>query len=366
MPLIRDIINVLETAAPLHLQESYDNAGLACGNQDMECSGALVALDLTMEVISEAILLKKNLIITHHPPVFKGLKQLVSGNVVSDLMIACIKNDINVYSSHTNLDNVLHGVNGEIAARLNLQKTRVLQPLPGTHRQLAVFVPEKHEESVKAAMFSSGAGTVGRYDECSFSTAGTGTFRPLEGSNPFSGALDIRSHEQEVRLEFIYPVHLENRILQALQTAHPYETVAYSLYPIENKFGELGAGIIGELNEPVTVQHFFEQVKTKFQTGVIRHSEIFKTTVKTIAICGGSGKSLIINALKNKADLFLTADLGYHDFFLGNKQMILADIGHFESEQFTSDLILRLINEKIPTFAVQKAASKTNPVNYFL
>jgi dinuclear metal center YbgI/SA1388 family protein len=366
MPLIRDIINVLETAAPLHLQENYDNAGLACGNQDLECSGALVALDLTMEVINEAISLKKNLIITHHPPIFKGLKQLVSGDAVSELIIACIKNDISVFASHTNLDNVLHGVNGEIAARLNLQKTSVLQPLPGTHRQLVVFVPEKNEEAVKTAMFTAGAGTVGLYDECSFSTGGTGTFRPLKGSNPYTGDLNIRSNEKEVRLEFIYPVYVENKVLQALHAAHPYETVAYSLYPMENKFAELGAGIIGELDEPVTVQHFFEQVKARFHTGVIRHSELFKTTVKKIAICGGSGKSLITSALKNNADLFLTADLGYHDFFLGGRQMILADMGHFESEQFTSDLILRLINEKIPTFAVQKAASKTNPVNYFL
>jgi dinuclear metal center YbgI/SA1388 family protein len=366
MPLIRDIINVLETAAPLHLQESYDNAGLSCGNPYLECSGALVALDLTMEVIHEAILHNKNLIITHHPPIFKGIKQLVYGDAVSDLLIACIKNDICVYASHTNLDNVLQGVNGEIAARLNLQKTRVLQPLSGTHRQLVAFVPEKNEESIKSALFEAGAGTVGLYDECSFSTAGTGTFRPLKGSNPFTGKLNTRSNEQEVRLEFIYPVHLENRILEALHMAHPYETVAYSVYPLANKFGELGAGIIGELDEPVTVQHFFEQVKNKFHTGIIRHSEIFKPTISRIAICGGSGKSLIINALKNNADLFLTSDLGYHDFFLAGKQMILADMGHFESEQFTSDLILRLINEKIPTFAVQKAASKTNPVNYFL
>jgi hypothetical protein len=215
-------------------------------------------------------------------------------------------------------------------------------------------------------MFTAGAGTVGLYDECSFSTGGTGTFRPLKGSNPYTGDLNIRSNEKEVRLEFIYPVYVENKVLQALHAAHPYETVAYSLYPMENKFTELGAGIIGELDEPVTVQHFFEQVKARFHTGVIRHSELFKTTVKKIAICGGSGKSLITSALKNNADLFLTADLGYHDFFLGGRQMILADMGHFESEQFTSDLILRLINEKIPTFAVQKAASKTNPVNYFL
>ena len=366
MPLIREIINVLETAAPLRLQESYDNAGLTCGDPGRECTGVLVALDLTHDIIKEAIGLHKNLIITHHPPVFKGLRQLISGDPISDLLIACIKNDISVYVSHTNLDNVLHGVNGEIASRLNLQQIRVLQPMSGTHRQLITYIPDAFYEKVRDALFAAGAGAVGQYDECGFATTGEGSFRPLPGSNPFSGTLMVRHTGPEKRVEMIYPLHLENQIIQALKDAHPYEEVAFSLYPMENKFSNLGSGVIGELTAPLTVQHFFEEVKTKFNTGVIRYCTATKTHVQRIAICGGSGKSLINNALANRADLFLTADLGYHDFFAGNGQMIIADMGHFESEQFTSDLIVRLITEKIPTFAVRKAASKTNPVNYFL
>ncbi len=366
MPLIREIINVLETAAPLRLQESYDNSGLTCGDPNRECTGAIVSLDLTPDVIREAIEQGKNLIITHHPPIFKGLRQLVSGDAVSDMMITCIKKDINVYACHTNLDNVLPGVNSEIAARLDLKQTRVLLPLSGTHRQLITYIPIDFFEKVRDALFAAGGGAVGHYDECGFTISGEGTFRPLQGSDPFSGTLMVRQYETEKRLEIIYPVHLENKVIQSLKDAHPYEEVAYSLYPMENKFSNLGAGIIGELAAPITVQHFFEKVKATFSTGVIKYSKTEKKDIQSIAICGGSGKSLITSALKNRADLFLTADLGYHDFFAGGEQMIIADMGHYESEQYTSDLILRLITEKIPTFAVRKAASKTNPVNYFL
>ncbi len=366
MPLIREIINVLETAAPLRLQENYDNSGLTCGDSCRECTGAIVSLDLTPDVIKEAIADGINLIITHHPPIFKGLRQVVSGNAVSEMMIACIKNDISVYACHTNLDNVLPGVNREIAARLDLEQTRVLQPLSGTHRQLITYIPIDFFEKVRDTLFAAGAGAVGNYDECGFAITGEGTFRPLQGSDPFSGTLMVRQNEPEKRLEIIYPAHLENKLIQTLKGAHPYEEVAYSLYPMENKFSNLGAGIIGELAKPTTVQHFFEKVKAIFRTGVIKYSNTEKKEIQRVAICGGSGKSLTTSALRNNADLFLTADLGYHDFFSGEGQMIIADMGHFESEQFTSDLIARLITEKIPTFAVRKAASKTNPVNYFL
>jgi dinuclear metal center YbgI/SA1388 family protein len=366
MPLIREIINVLETAAPLQLQESYDNSGLACGNPLQECTGALVALDLTQDVIEEAIHNNCNLIITHHPPIFKGLRQLTAGDAVAELIIRCISHGISVYACHTNLDNVLHGVNGEIASRLGLQQIKVLQPLAGTHRQLVVFVPQNNVDAVKNALFTAGAGAVGHYDECSFATPGTGTFRPLAGSNPFSGEMNSRNHEQEMRLEVIYPLHLEKSILQALHAAHPYETVAYSLLAMENKFNEIGAGVIGNLPEPLAIHPFLELVKTVFHTGAIRYAAGHQTHIQRVALCGGSGKSLINKALGMGADIFLTADLGYHDFFIPNGQMFLADMGHFESEQYTSNLILRLITEKIPTFAVLKAGSNTNPVNYFL
>jgi dinuclear metal center YbgI/SA1388 family protein len=366
MVLIKDIINFLETKAPLRLQADYDNSGWVAGNPEQVCTGVLTALDLTQSVIDEAIEKKLNLIIVHHPPIFKGLKRLIPSNPVARMLTSAIKADLNIYAIHTNLDHVLWGVNGEMANRIGLEKTRVLSPLPDTHQKLVTFVPVNHAAALRASLFEAGAGNIGNYDECSFNAPGIGTFKANESANPFVGAINEQHHEQEERIEVIFPIHLKHVILSALFKAHPYETVAYDLYALENEFLEIGAGAIGSLPKPMEEKDFLNHLKKTFQTGVIRHSPLCGKPIQHVALCGGSGKSLIINALKNKADVFITADLGYHDFFEPDGNYLLADIGHFESEQYTSDLLVKTIKEKFPTFAVLKTGRNTNPVNYFL
>ncbi|MEN9952971.1 MAG: hypothetical protein RLZZ520_1239 [Bacteroidota bacterium] len=366
MVLTNDIINFLETKAPRRLQADYDNSGWVVGNPQQACTGVLTALDLTPEVIEEAIEKKINLIIVHHPPIFKGLKQLMPSNPVARMLTSAIKADLSIYAIHTNLDHVIWGVNGEIANRIGLQNTKVLAPLPGTHQKLVTFVPIKHASGVRTSLFEAGAGAIGNYDECSFNANGLGTFRANDKANPFVGAIDEQHHEQEERIEVIFPIHLKPAILSALFKAHPYETVAYDLYPLDNEFEEIGAGAIGSLAAPMEEKDFLNHLKKTFQTGVIRHSPPIGKQIQRVALCGGSGKSLIINALRNNADVYVTADLGYHDFFEPDGQLLLADIGHFESEQYTSDLLVKAIKEKFPTFAVLKTGRNTNPVNYFL
>ena len=366
MHIIADIINFLETLAPLHLQEEYDNCGLVCGSTSTTALGTIVALDLTEEVVDETLEKGFNLIIVHHPPIFKGLKKINANDPVTRMLLRCIHHEISVYAIHTNLDNVIWGVNGEIAARMGLNNLQVLAPKAGTHLQLNTYVPSAHAEGVKNAIFEAGAGAIGLYNECSFSSLGEGTFKALEGANPFIGEKGLRHLEQEQKLEFIFPVHLQTQVMMALKAAHPYETVAYNILPLENHFHELGAGAIGTLPEPVAEKDVLLMLKSIFKTCTIRHSPYTGKPIKTIALCGGSGKSLINNALRNKADLYFTGDLGYHDFFLPAGCMLLADIGHFESEQYTSDLLERVIKEKFPTFAVLKTGRYTNPVNYFL
>lgn len=362
----KDIINVLETIAPLRLQETYDNSGWVVGDPNQVCTGVITSLDLTSAIIDEAIEKKVNLIVVHHPPIFKGLKNLLPSDPVARLMIKAIKADLCIYAIHTNLDNVIWGVNGEIANRIGLKEVKVLAPMAETHQKLVTFVPSAFLEQVRKSLFEAGAGEIGNYSECSFNNTGLGTFKANEKATPFVGAIDQQHHEKEERIEVIFPIHLQAKILSALFKSHPYETVAYDIYSLENKFVELGAGAIGLLPNPMEEIEFLQLLKKTFNTGVIRHSSFRGNPIETVALCGGSGKSLIINALNKKADVYITADLGYHDFFLPDGRLLLADIGHFESEQYTSDLLERAIKEKFPTFAVLKTGRNTNPVNYFL
>jgi len=362
----KDIINVLETIAPLRLQEAYDNSGWVVGDPEQICTGALTALDLTPAIIDEAIEKNFNLIIVHHPPIFKGLKQLVPSNPVARMLTQAIKADLCIYAIHTNLDNVIWGVNGEIASRIGLQQLKVLSPMADTHQKLVTFVPVDHAAKVRQSLFEAGAGSIGNYDQCSFNNTGTGTFRANEKAKPFVGAIHKQHHEKEERIEVVFPTHLQTSLIATLKDAHPYETVAYDVYPLDNRFDELGGGAIGYLPHPLDEKAFLQLLKKTFQTGIIRHTQLRGKSIEKVALCGGSGKSLIINALKQKADAYITADLGYHDFFEPDGRLLLADIGHFESEQYTSDLLERAIKEKFPTFAVLKTGRNTNPVNYFL
>ena len=366
MQKLKDIINFLEVIAPLSLQEGYDNSGLLYGDLEKNIKKAVVSLDLTDDVLEEAIHVDAQLIIVHHPPVFKPIKRISQFDPVSRMLIKAIQKDIAVYAIHTNLDNVIWGVNGEIANRLGLKELKVLSPLNHTHQKLIVYVPTLHVDKVRDAVFAVGGGTIGNYSECSFSSKGIGTFKANEGSNPWTGKIGERKEEQEEKLELLIPSHLRGLILEEIKKNHPYETVAYDIIALENTFHEIGGGAIGKLTEPLPTEEFLSQVKSIFGSAVIRHNSIQKKEITKVAICGGAGKSLINSALSKGADAYLTADLTYHDFFVSGHQLLLADFGHFESEQFTSDLIIRLVTEKFPNFAVLKTGIKTNPVHYFL
>ena len=361
---IAEIINFLETVAPLSLQESYDNAGLLTGDPEQPCTGAIISLDVTEAVLAEAIDKNCNLIIAHHPLIFRGLKRISGADPVGRIVIGAIRNDIAVYAIHTNLDNIVDGVNGRLADRLGILGRQVLQPMAYPLRKLSTFVPDAHLETLRQALFEAGAGHVGKYAGCSFVSSGTGSFTAGEGTNPFAGTKGKPHFEAEQKLELIFQAHLEQRVLDALFRTHPYEEVAYDIFRLENSNMSVGSGLVGSFAEPMDERALMDMVSRTCNIPVIRHSPLTGRKVKRIAICGGSGSFLIPKAIAAGVDAFLTADLKYHDFFEPGGRILLADIGHYEGEQFTTALLYDLIREKFHTFAVQKTAFPSNPVNY--
>jgi dinuclear metal center YbgI/SA1388 family protein len=362
---IAELIRELEAQAPPVLQESYDNAGLITGNASWDCTGVLCTLDATEAVILEAKEKGCNLVVAHHPIVFGGLKKINGKNYVERAVITAIKNDIAIYAIHTNLDNVLHGVNAMMADKLGLINRKILAPKGGQLRKLSVFVPHAQTEAVQAALFAAGAGHIGQYSECSFTVPGTGSFKAGAGTNPFVGEQGQRHLEPENKVEVIYPVWLEARIIAAMKQAHPYEEVAYDIYPLNNDYQEVGSGLIGQLPEPMTAEGFLSMLKTSFGLAVIRHTEIPQKTLTTIALCGGAGSFLTKTAIAAGADAYVTADIKYHEFFDAENRLLLADIGHWESEQYTIDLLVHILQAKFPTFAVLQSRVRTNPVYYY-
>ncbi len=363
---ILEITSFLETIAPASLQESYDNAGLLTGNANWDCTGIITALDATEDVVLEAIENNCNLIVAHHPIIFGGLKKITGKNYVEKTIIAAIKKDIAIYAIHTNLDNVLRGVNGKMADKLGLINRQVLQPKKAILKKLVTFVPVNQAEKVREALFAAGAGHIGDYAECSFSAEGEGTFKAGENSTPFVGNIGARHTENELRLETIFPAWAENKVLKALLAAHPYEEAAYETFTIDNQHPSIGAGLIGDLLLPVTATNFLQQIKEAFHLTVIRHTPILDKPIQKVALCGGAGSFLIGAAIAAGADCYITGDVKYHEFFDANEKLIIADIGHFESEQFTIVLLYDVLSEKFPNFAVLKTRVKTNPVNYFV
>lgn len=363
---ISDLVNYLESVANPSLQEHYDNAGLLTGDASWDCHGALITLDVTEEVVHEAIQRKSNLIIAHHPIIFGGLKKITGKNYVEKTVIASLKNDIAIYAIHTNLDNVIHGVNGRIAAMLGLINKSILFRKENALKKLFTFVPVDKAGQVRDALFEAGAGQIGNYDECSFNAEGTGTFRAGEETNPYTGEKGKRHYENEMRIEVIFPSWLEHKLVNALLAAHPYEEVAFDIVSLSNSYPQAGSGITGELQEPVEEREFLTQLRDIFKTTVIRHTKLLNKPVKKVAVCGGAGSFLISKALAAGADFYITADVKYHEFFDAGGQMVIADIGHFESEQFTINLLKELLEQKFPTFAVLKTGVNTNPVHYFV
>ncbi len=361
---LKEITDCLEAFAPLAYQESYDNAGLICGNQDMDITSALVCLDSTEAIIDEAVALGCNLVIAHHPIVFSGLKKFNGKNYVERVIIKAIQNNIAIYAIHTNLDNVHNGVNTKIAEKLGLINCAVLSPQKNLLKKLVTYCPEDKAEEIRSALFSAGAGHIGNYDECSFNTTGTGTFRAGAGSNPFVGEQGKQHQEKEVRIETIYPQHIESKLISALIKAHPYEEVAYDLVPLSNIHTRIGAGIIGELPAQTDEMSFLKTIKTLLKADCIRYTTLLDKKIKKVAICGGSGSFLLGDAIKNGAEIFITADFKYHQFFDAENRIVIADIGHYETEQFTMELISEILKEKFSTFAVLITKISTNPIKY--
>jgi dinuclear metal center YbgI/SA1388 family protein len=363
---IQQISFFLETVAPASLQESYDNAGLLTGDPNRECTGIITALDATEAVVREAIEKNCNMIVAHHPIIFGGLKKITGKNYVEKTVIAAIKNDIAIYAIHTNLDNIITGVSGKMADLLGLENRSILQPKKSVLKKLVTFVPGEQVEEVRNALFIAGAGHIGNYTECSFGVLGDGSFKGGEGTDPFVGTKGLRHIEKEQRLEVIFPAWLENELINSLLATHPYEEVPYDIYSLENKSQQTGSGIVGELPEEVTATAFLQRLKKIFDLTVVRHTRLLDKPVKKIALCGGAGSFLIGNAVAAGADFYVTGDVKYHEFFDANDHLIIADIGHFESEQYTVDLLFDILREKFPNFAVLKTRVKTNPVNYFV
>lgn len=361
---IRDITNAIAAFAPLQYQESYDNAGLLFGSADWEVTGVLLTLDATEAVIDEAIARNCNLVLAHHPIVFGGLKKINGSNYVERVAIKAIKNDIAVYAAHTNLDNVRKGVSEMMARRLALQDCTVLSPKRELLRKLYTFVPQADAEKVRTALFAAGAGHIGAYNECSYNVDGTGTFKGEEGTNPYVGKAGERHTESETKVEVIFPVYLEQYVIRALLDSHPYEEVAYDVVKLENAFGEVGSGLVGYLKEPMAEDTFLRWVKQQFDTGCVRYTSLRGKPVKKVALCGGAGSFLLKKAISAGADAYISADFKYHEFFDAENQIIIADVGHFESEQFTVGLFYHILTEKFPNFAPLKSTIRTNPVNY--
>jgi dinuclear metal center YbgI/SA1388 family protein len=363
---LSEIIEILEKWAAPAYQESYDNSGLITGNLNQKISKALVCLDSTEEVLDEAINKGCNLIIAHHPIVFSGIKKITGRNYVERVLIKAIKNDIAIYAIHTNLDNIPTGVNKKIADLLGLKKQEILSHQKNGLRKLYTFCPESKADEVRMALFNAGAGNIGNYDSCSYNTSGFGTFRGLEGTSPFVGEKGKLHKENEIKMEVIFPNYIEKRVISALIEAHPYEEVAYDVISLENQNNNIGAGITGELSHETEILQFLNTVKKTFNTACIRYTRINKPKVKRIAVCGGSGSFLLNNAIAANTDVFITSDYKYHQFFDAENKIIIADIGHYESEQFTKELIKEQLNQKIPTFAVLLSEINTNPINYLV
>ena len=365
MVKIKEITNYLESFAPPALQESYDNAGLIIGNPDAEVSKALVTLDVTEEVVEEAIQQNAGLIVAHHPIIFSGLKKITGKNYVERTVLKAIKNDIAIFAAHTNLDAVWGGVNSKICELLGLENCRVLQPATGQLKKLVTFIPHEAAEKVREAVFTAGAGNIGEYDFCGYNLEGTGSFRAGDKTNPYVGEKGKIHYEKEIRFETIFPAWLQGKVINALINAHPYEEVAYDIYPLENKYEKAGIGMIGTLPEPVAEKEFLVFLKKAFQTEVVRHTTLKGEPVKKVAVCGGAGSFLLGNAISAGADFFVSGDFKYHQFFDADNKIVIADVGHYESEQFTKELFYELLTKKFPKFAVRFSEIKTNPVFYF-
>lgn len=361
---IKDIIQTIEQLAPIPLQEDYDNSGVQVGDINQEAKGALLCIDVTENVVEEAISLGCNLIIAHHPLVFRALKKIIGQNYIERSLIKAIKNDIVIYAAHTNLDNAMGGVNYRLAEMLGLKDVRILSPKSDALLKLVTFVPDSHADAVRSGLFKAGAGNIGDYDSCSYNLHGEGSFRASEDANPFVGQIGEVHFEKEVRIETILPKYKQAEVLRALLTVHPYEEPAYDFYPLANWWDRAGSGIVGSLPEPVPEQEFLYMLKDVFQLSTIQHTKMQNKEIRDVAVCGGSGAFLIPKAISYGADAFVTGEAKYNDFYDVENHILLAVVGHYESEICTKDIFYDVISKKYSNFALHKSAFDSNPVKY--
>lgn len=363
MTKINELIFELEQRVPVSYQESWDNSGLIVGDKSQEISSVLLTVDVTEDVVEEAIERGANIIIAHHPIIFKGLKGLTGKNYVERTVIKAIKNDIAIYAMHTNLDVMPFGVSFKMAEKLKLSNLQTLDIASNNYKKIVTFVPEQQADEVREALFSAGAGRIGDYDNCSFNTSGTGTFRGLDNSNAFVGKKGELHKEAEVRIESIFPSHLQNNIVQALKDTHPYEEVAFDIYTLDQNENNIGLGQVGELEKAMEEKEFLQYLKATFGLQNLRYSTLLGKPIKTVAVCGGSC-SFLTQKAKSVADVIVTADVKYHEFFDAEKDIIIADIGHYESEQYSKEIFYDIISKKFSNFAVHFSEVNTNPINY--
>lgn len=362
--LISDVISHLESVAPPSYQESYDNAQLLVGNPAEKVSGVLCTLDVTEEVVEEAINKGCNLIVAHHPIIFKGLMSITGKNYVERTVIKAIRADVGIYAIHTNLDHVLHGVNAKIAEKIGLRNLKILSPKKETLTKLVTFIPPQETEKVVKSLYEAGAGIIGEYKNCSFQVAGKGTFLPLENANPSAGQIGKHQEENENRVEVMFPTYLQGKIIKNLKQAHSYEEVAYYIHPLANENQEVGAGLIGELEIGMNEEDFFIHLKKQMNLRVVKHTRFLGKQIKNVALCGGAGSFLLGAAKRSNADIFITSDIKYHEFFDADNQLILADIGHYESEFFTKELLFNILSQKFSNIALYLSNVVTNPISY--
>ena len=361
---VKEVLGALERFAPLPLQDGFDNAGLQIGLTEAEATGALLCLDVTEEVVDEAVALGVNLIVAHHPLLFAGCKSITGKDEVERCVLKAIKHDVAVYAAHTNLDNAQGGVNFRMARQLSLQDVRVLRPLEGKLLKLVTFVPTDHAEALRAALFQAGCGNIGAYDCCSYNIQGVGTFRPGEHTNPYCGVPGSLHEEAETRIETILPAYLRRRVLAALLKAHPYEEPAYDFYTLAQDWPQVGSGIIGTLPKAMPESEFLQQVKQKFQVACLRHNGPVGRSIERVALCGGSGAFLIPDAIAAGADAFLTGEIGYHKFFGRKQEILLMEAGHYETEQYTKELLQEILERSCPDLKIYLTRINTNPIKY--
>ncbi len=359
---IGDLSSALESVAPSLYAESYDNVGLLVGRSEWKCEKVLVALDITEAVVQEAIEKGVQAIVAHHPVIFGGIQRLTGEDTAQRAIELAIKHSIALLACHTNLDAIEGGVSYRMAQAISLVNVRTLQPRSGLLWNLIVYVPAESAETLLEALWEAGAGKMGAYDECAFRSHGLGSFRPKEGAHPHNGVIGERAFADEIRLELLVPEGARKKVHQCMMEHHPYEEIAHSWLKHDGVHHSVGFGAIGQWDAcdwPEAVR----RIKTAFGVASFRHTMPIASDYRTVAVCGGAGADLLAQAKSQQAELFITSDITYHRYFGADDRLVFIDIGHWESEQHAMELLIDIVREKFPNFAVLKSETNTNPMH---